>query len=71
MNDERELIVSNVKGDGNCLFRALSLHVYGNDSLESHMQVRKEVSEFLEVNYLKFDKQNLKIHLEEKGFKGP
>ena len=43
---ERGLIVKDVRGDGNCLFRAISVNLYGSE--EQHAYIRKTVADYLE-----------------------
>ena len=45
---ERALAVEEVKGDGNCQFRALSILVYGNE--DRHAAIRELICNYIESN---------------------
>ena len=46
------LSISNVKGDGNCLFRSLSLAIFKTE--EKHVEIRKQIVERLKNQKNKF-----------------
>lgn len=44
--------VRDVKGDGNCLFRCLSLYLYGDEN--EHKTIRKEIVDFVCKHWAKY-----------------
>lgn len=50
---ERNITVVPVAGDGACLFRAVSVHLHGNEN--HHLQIRQEVVDFMRDNNALFE----------------
>ena len=53
------------------MFRSIAIQVYQDDSTEYHMLVRKEIIDFLEINWSKLDKENILYQFRKKGRSGP
>ena len=60
---ESGLYASNILGDGNCLFRALSDQLFGTPS--HHFQLRSEI-----VDYLELESEKFKVFVDEDDYKG-
>ena len=41
------LTVKNIRGDGNCLFRAISHQIYGTS--EHHQMIREKIVEYMKI----------------------
>lgn len=59
----RGLMISNVAGDGNCMFRALSDQIYGNPN--QHAQIRESVCSYLAQNEARY-----KLFVDEDSVRG-
>lgn len=63
---ERVFEVINVKGDGNCLFRALSVYLFNDE--RDHTDIRKEIVQYAFVNWTQL-KETLDATCPEKMYK--